>query len=144
METETIQKNVASPKSQTSRRNLFNFILISCLFATSAFLFTGCGKDDAEKINPNNQFAGTWTKDNNPEWTVTVVIKETTWVAKVDNETYNSGTYTYTGNTAQWKITNKGMGSANVGETGNAAISNNKMIVSSFSDEYMNGQYTKQ
>ena len=107
-------------------------------------LFSGCKKDDdSEKTNPNNQFAGNWVKDDSGG-KVTVVLTENTWTAKYQSSIYNSGTYTYEGSTAQWEITNKGKGNANVGDTGNAAISNSKMIVSNFNDLGMNGQYSKQ
>ena len=105
--------------------------------------FVSCDKDDngGEKINSDNLFAGTWVKDDTG---AVVVFTESTWTATYQGSLYNSGTYTYDGNTAIWKITNKGTGSANVGDTGSATISNNKMTVSSFSDTVMNGQYTKQ
>jgi len=107
--------------------------------------FVSCDKDNdgGEKINPDNLFAGTWERDGSGG-DVIVVLTESTWTATYQGSLYNSGTYTYDGNTAIWKITNKGIGSANVGDAGSAIISNNKMTVSSFSDEDMNGQYTKQ
>jgi len=116
------------------------------LFVVALFVelsFTSCDKDDngGEKINPDNLFAGTWVKDDTG---AVAVLTESTWTATYQGSLYNSGTYTYEDNTAQWKITNKGMGSANVGDTGSATISNNKMTVSSFSDVNMNGKYTKQ
>ncbi|MDR1562033.1 MAG: DUF5036 family protein [Dysgonamonadaceae bacterium] len=52
METETIQKNGASPKSLMSRRNLLYFFLIGCLVATSMCIIAGCDKDDPD--DPNN------------------------------------------------------------------------------------------
>jgi len=117
------------------------FLFVAMLIASVSFV--SCDKDDnKDKVNPNNQFAGTWTKDGS-NGAVTVILTETAWTAKYNNSTYNSGTYTYEGNVAEWKITNKGMGDANVGETGSATISNGKMIVSSFSDTAMNGSYTK-
>jgi len=67
METETIQKNVASPKSQTSRGNFFDFIIISCLLATNIFLFTGCGKES----DPNNPDS----KVSDPEGTITISVR---------------------------------------------------------------------
>ena len=103
--------------------------------------FTSCDKkDDGEKVNPDNPFAGTWIDSSGD---VNVVITETTWTAKYEGSTYNSGTYTYNGNTAQWKITNKGMGSANVGDVGSATITNGVLTVANFNDKAMNGQYSK-
>jgi len=106
----------------------------------------GCDKKTGGSggtVNPNNPFAGTWVQDGSGG-SVTVVLTENTWTAKYENAIYNSGTYTYTGNTARWKITNEGIGSANVGDTGIATVLNNKMTVSNFSDDDMNGTYTKQ
>ena len=87
-------------------------------------------------------FEGTWTKDGNGV-VVTVVITNTGWTAKVADSIYNSGTHTYNGDEAQCEISNKGRGSANVGETGSAKIDNGKMTVSNFSDHWMNGTYSK-
>ena len=119
-------------------KKLFLTTLIGLLVLSASFV--SCSKDeDSEKINPDNLFAGTWTDG----YSVNIIITETTWTAKVESSTYNSGTYTYEGNTAQWKVTNKGMGSAQVGDVGNATIINGKMTISNFSDGNMNGTYTK-
>ena len=42
MEAETITKNGASPKSQMSRRNLFQFVFLSIV---AILVFSSCGKD---------------------------------------------------------------------------------------------------
>jgi len=89
-----------------------------------------------------NSFSGTWKKDEN-DVLVTVVITNTAWTSEVADIIYNSGTYTYNGGDAQCEITIKGRGSAKVGEKGNAKIVNDKMIVSNFSDNWMNGTYSK-
>jgi hypothetical protein len=114
-------------------------LIFAALFAAVCVGFSSCDKEDEnEKTNPDNLFAGTWTRDY-----VVVTITETTWTAKAEGATYNSGTYTYEGNDAQWTITNKGIGSANVGDEGSATISDGTLIVSNFSDGNMNGTYTK-
>ena len=141
MEADTISKNGRSSKSQTSRNFFFKVAYFTLL--VTGLILSGCSKDEDEKINPNNLFAGTWVADRDSD--VVVVLTENTWTARYDGEVYNSGTYTYEENVAVWKVNNKGMGTASVGETGNATISSNgKMVVTSFSDVYMNGTYTKQ
>jgi len=117
------------------------FLFVAMLIASASFV--SCDKDDDKGgVNPNNQFAGTWVADRDND--VIVVLTEKTWTAKYDGEVYNSGTCTYEESVAEWKVTNKGMGTAPIGETGSATISSNgKMVVTSFSDVYMNGSYTK-
>jgi len=105
------------------------------------FCLVGC--DDGSKDDGNgNPFAGTWTQDGTGG-AVKVVLTSSTWTARYNNSVYNEGTYTYEGSTATWTVTNKGMGSAVVGATGSASISNGKMVVSNFSDNAMNGTYSK-
>jgi hypothetical protein len=48
MEAETIQKNAASPKSHKNRKNFIAFAMLA--FALSAYVFTGCDKEDAEDL----------------------------------------------------------------------------------------------
>jgi hypothetical protein len=108
------------------------------LMVMTSTVFTSC-KDDDDDSNP---FAGTWTKDGSGGY-VTVVITESAWTAKAGNSTYNSGTYTYEGNSAQWTVTNKGIGNANVSDIGNATISDGKLTVANFNDSDMNGIYSK-
>ena len=69
METETIQKNGASPKSQMSRRN-FLVTLCGALFA-AGILFSGCSKDDT------NPLLGLWA------------FKESNVIYYFDGESYN-------------------------------------------------------
>jgi hypothetical protein len=64
-------------------------------------------------------------------------------VIKKDNSIYNSGSYVYEENTAQWTITDKGKSSATEGDTGKAIVYSEKMTVSGFNDDLMIGQYTK-
>ncbi|MDR1678968.1 MAG: hypothetical protein LBR81_04240 [Prevotellaceae bacterium] len=119
----------------------------------TAAVFTSCGDDSESNGNGNentngngnagNPFTGTWTRDGS-NGSITVEFTGTTWTAKSGNSIYNSGTYIYDGNTAVLKVSNKGIGNANVGETGSATISNNQMTVSNFSDGNMNGQFTKE
>ena len=120
--------------------------LILLLFCLSAFLLLpGCKKEEKNKEpnNPtDNPFFGVWEQVGS-SGEVTVEFTATTWIAKSSGSTYNSGTYIFDGNDALIKITNKGMGSAGVGETGNATISGNTMTTSNFSDPYMNSQFTK-
>ena len=85
-----------------------------------------------------NPFVGTWTAGS-----VSVVIDKNTWIAKFSGSVYNSGTYTHKENESQLKVTDKGIGSAAVGETGIATVSDNKMIVSNLIDKNMNGRYTR-
>jgi hypothetical protein len=119
-----------------------NMKKIACLFLAVTLIFSACSKgDDNEKINPDNLFAGTWVGKSGY---VTVTISETTWAAQYESKVYNSGTYTYDDNSAVWTITNKGMSSANVGDTGSATISNGELTVANFNDQYMNGIYSKQ
>ena len=124
-----------------------NFLGKTCLLLFIIF-FSSCDThidmgDDTVNLNNNNPFVGTWVKDNTDD-AVSVVLTNDTWQAIYESSVYNKGTYTCDGNTALWKITDKGKSSANVGDTGSATISNNKMTVSSFSDDDMNGQYKKQ
>jgi len=143
METRDHSKNGASLKSQKSKVNFFNKVCFAILIAVFSLTFVACDKDDgSEKIHSDNLFAGTWVQDYS-DGDVVVVFTETKWTSKYKSSTYNSGTYTYEGNTAQLTVTNKGTGSANVGNTGTATISNNKMTISGFSDENMNDRYTK-
>lgn len=83
-----------------------------------------------------------WAKDGS-NGLVTVIITNSSWVAKVANATYNSGTYTSEGNEFLCEITNKGRGTANIGETGNAKVDKKIMTVYNFSDYWMNGTYSK-
>jgi hypothetical protein len=104
--------------------------------------FTSCKKDSGGgSSEPNNQFMGTWVSNNDES--AIVEIGTTDWIAKVGNDVYCSGTYTYNENTAKLEITNKGMSSAEVGEIGNATISGNEMTISGFSDNEMNGKLTQ-
>ena len=89
-----------------------------------------------------NSFLGGWIKEGSNNL-VAVVITNTAWIAKFADATYNSGTYTYDGDEVQCEITNKGHGTANVGETGNAKIDGEIMMVYNFSDSWMNGTYSK-
>jgi hypothetical protein len=91
----------------------------------------------------DNPFVGTWTQDGSGG-SVKVEATENTWTAKYNNTLYNSGIYTYSGiPLVEWIVTDKGISDETVGGTGNAAIVNGKMIVSSFSDTNMNGTYSK-
>ena len=56
METETIQKNEASPKSQTSRRNILTIIL--CIFFIGV-IFSSCKKDEPK----DNGIVGRWNAE---------------------------------------------------------------------------------
>ena len=89
-------------------------------------------------IHIDNPFAGTWSAGN-----VSVVIDKIAWTAKYCDSVYNSGTYSFEENIAKLKVTNRGIGRADVGENGFALISNNKMVVSGLIDTNMNGSYTK-
>jgi hypothetical protein len=60
MEQEPISKNGASPKSHMSRKNLP--LLAMLVFVLSAFVFTGCSKDDGDGDGEtsSSQLIGTW------------------------------------------------------------------------------------
>jgi hypothetical protein len=93
----------------------------------------------------SNPFGSTtpfiWAMDNQGG-TVYVIIGDSTWEAKNNEDTYNSGTYSRIGNTgAQWVVT----GGGNTGNTGIAIIEAGKMLVRNLTHEYssMNGSFTK-
>jgi hypothetical protein len=113
---------------------------IAITMVALAMGFAACSEE--KKDETTNPFVGTWTQDGS-NGKVTAVLTEETWTAKVESSVYNSGTYTFEGNTAQWTVTNKGIGSAEVGDGGAATISDGKMAVSNFADANMNGTYSK-
>ena len=127
---------------------------ISVFFTMVLFValsFTSCSKDDdGEKADPNNPYVGTWVKDGS-DGDVVVVFTNTAWTAKYQNNTYNSGSYTWewidednANAYGEWTITNEGIGDAKKGDKGNAVIDSGKLFVSNFNDGNMNGSYTKQ
>ena len=95
-----------------------------------------------EKDEEDNPFVDTWNKDASAP-AVTFVFGQSSWISYVGGSPYNSGTYSFTGNTAVLTVTNNGNGSASTGSTGSATIMNGKMSISGFSDATMNGQYSK-
>jgi len=145
-------KKGASSKSPKRRKKFPKASLICCIAA--CLVLSGCnilgGDDEIEEFESGmlEVFIGVWEKDNSGG-SVLLDFTETTWTARYEGATYNSGTYDIdktTGNiiTAKLKVTNKGTGSANVGNTGNASLTlgDNKITVSGFSDANMNGQYS--
>jgi len=126
-----------------AQKSLFKLVLVAIIMIS----FAACDKNknnsssNSNGSETSNLFVGTWTADRDND--VVVVLTATQWTAKYDGTIYNSGTYTYEGTTAKWTITNKGMSSASVGDTGIANMYQGKMVVSNFSDENMNGIYTK-
>jgi hypothetical protein len=105
-------------------------------------MFAACdnGTNDNGTENP---FVGIWIKDYSGGSTK-VTVTEDTWSAKHKDVFYNGGTYTYSGTPSSvWTVTDKGQGSAEPNETGNAAIANGKMTISDFSDSNMNGSYSR-
>jgi hypothetical protein len=116
-------------------------IAIIAIAAVIGFSIVACG-DGGGNSNGDNPFVGTWTKDDSGG-NIKVTVTSTTWTATLSGSTYNSGTYTYSGNAAEYTITNKGSGSADAGSTGIATISGGEMILSDFSDSNMNGNYSK-
>ena len=118
-----------------SMKRRFAFAILVC----SLVLFAASCNNDDDKDKVANPFKGSWTRDG-----VTVVLTDNAWTAQAGGATYNSGTYTYSGKTATMTVTNKGMGSAEVGSSGTASIgSDNKLVVSGFTDTAMNGTYAK-
>jgi hypothetical protein len=70
METETIQKNGASPKSLMSRGNFLKFIAV---FFAASFIFSGCSKDKDDA----NPLEGLWA------------FKEANYILYFDGESFN-------------------------------------------------------
>ena len=146
-------KNGASSKNLSNRGNIFRTAyFLCCLIA--CIVLSGCdifgGEDEYEEIESwmSEVFIGVWEKDNSGG-SVLIDFTADAWTASYEGATYNSGTYevnkiTESAITANLKVTNKGIGSANVGSTGSAVLTlgSNKIAVSGFSDANMNGQYS--
>jgi hypothetical protein len=131
-------------KNHYKLKAMFHIVGITAIIAVIGFSMVACdsgsGGDDGNSGSDGfNPFVGLWTLDSNGR--ITATVTETTWTARYNTSVYNSGTYTYKGNNATFKITNKGQGSEDVGFTFPASISGNKMIISTTGS--MNGTYTK-
>ena len=130
------------------RRACFLCCLSACIVLSGCSIF---GKEDDEIFVDSSMFEifiGVWEKDNSGG-SVLIEFTDDAWTASYEGATYNSGTYevnnaTESSVTATLKVTNKGIGSANVGNTGSAVltIGSNMITVSGFSDANMNGQYS--
>ena len=117
-------------------------IALFCILLISGLVFSACIMSVDTKITTDSSpFAGTWT--NSLYGDVKVIITETEFLSTVDGDTYNGGTYTYTGKTAIFTITDPGTGSAKAGTKGNANIDNGKLVLENFFDDNMNGTYIK-
>ena len=61
METETISKNEASPKSQMSKENFLRKVCFAALTIVLCFAFVSCGKDDdGDSPSFSSSLTGTW------------------------------------------------------------------------------------
>jgi hypothetical protein len=123
---------------------------MAAILIALAFAFFGCSSDDNGNgggDDGGNPLVGTWTLDGS-NGMVVVTVTANAWTAKVNNSTYNSGTYTYDGGSSfSLTITDKGIGSLDAGATGKATIISSgmdKMAITEFSDSSMNGNYSKQ
>jgi hypothetical protein len=142
METETISKNEASPKSRkTSRINIFKLLFCLAVIGVIASC-TRTADEEEDIIDPLDPFFGTWVHDAS-NGALTVIVDDDFWTAELSNVLYNSGIYYFEDDSAFFEITDQGKSSAKVGETGKGEIINNKFSVSGFSDPKMNGTYSK-